>query len=663
MCGIVGILNLQEPQLVPEALLRQMLAAIRHRGPDEFGIYRDEWANLGNARLSIIDLGGGQQPISNEDGSLWIVFNGEIFNYLELRPDLEAQGHRFRTDCDTEVILHLYEEYGPDCLHYLNGQFAIAIWDNRNRSLFLARDRLGVRPLFYATVNGQLVFGSEIKTLLVHPQIQAEIDPEALAQVFTFWSVVIPHSIFKKIYSLPPAHYLLAQEGQLQIHPYWEPDFTLSATPRQTTEEEYLEEFEHLLIEAILLRLRADVPVGAYLSGGLDSSTITAIIRKYTSNSLDTFSIAFSDPQFDESQFQQHMAALLGTEHQVVYCTQADIGQVFPKMLWHTEIPTLRTAPAPMFLLSRLVRDHNLKVVITGEGADEFLGGYDIFKEMAIRRFWARQPQSTKRSQLLKRLYPEIPRLSSSSEAFLTAFFKQSLTDTNSPFYSHLIRWSNTGKLHRFLLQQPANSIRQWAEALVPLPTNFQQWSPLGQAQYLEIVTFLSPYLLCSQGDRVAMAHSVEGRFPFLDYRLVEFANRLPSQLKLRGLKEKWLLRKLASKLLPPEIWQRRKRPYRAPIHHSFFGPNAPTYVAELLSKESLQESGLFNPLAVSQLLNKAQKVGQLSEVEDMAIAGLLSTQLIYHQFIKDFTTRFPTLTAKDRVKVVNRSVKEEISS
>lgn len=654
MCGIVGIVNLQEPQFVPEDLLRQMLAAIRHRGPDEFGIYRDEWASLGNARLSIVDLGGGQQPIGNEDESLWIVFNGEIFNYLELRPALEAEGHHFRTDCDTEVILHLYEKYGPSCLNYLNGQFAIAIWDNRNRSLFLARDRLGIRPLFYLTANGQLVFGSEIKTLLIHPQIQAEIDPDSLAQIFTFWSVLAPHSLFKGIYNLPPAHYLLLQGGQLQVYPYWEPDFTIPATPERTTEE-YLEEFEYLLIDATLLRLRADVPVGAYLSGGLDSSTTTAIIRQYTSNSLDTFSIAFSDPTFDESQFQQYMAAFLGTEHQVIDCTQADIGQVFPQMLWHTEMPTLRTAPAPMFLLSRLVRDHNLKVVITGEGADEFLGGYDIFKEMAIRRFWAKQPHSTRRPQLLKRLYPEIARLSHSSEAFLTAFFKQDLTDIDSPIYSHLIRWSNTAKLHRFLRQRPGESIRQWAEDLVPLPAHFRQWSPLGQAQYLEIVTFLSPYLLCSQGDRVAMAHSVEGRFPFLDYRLVEFANRLPPQLKLRGLKEKWLLRQLASKRLPPEIWQRRKRPYRAPIHRSFFGPDAPTYVNELLSPPALEESGLFNPLAVSQLVNKAQKAQQLSEVEDMAIAGLISTQLIYQQFIKAFPSQFPTLGAKDRVKVVNR--------
>ena len=392
MCGIVGILNLHEPQPISDKVLPQMLSAIRHRGPDEFGIYRDEWVNLGNARLSIIDLSGGQQPISNEDGTLWIVFNGEIFNYLELRPELEALGHRFTTNCDTEVILHLYEEYGLDCLNYLNGQFAIAIWNTRERSLFLARDRLGIRPLFYTVRDGQLVFGSEIKTLLAHPNVRAEINPASLAQVFTFWSVLAPHTIFKDVYCLPPAHYMLVRNGQLNIQPYWELDFATEKSVR--TPQDYLDEFEQLLIDSTLIRLRADVPVGAYLSGGLDSSTTTAIIRKYAPNQLDTFSIAFSDPEFDESEFQQRMAGILGTEHRVIYCQHDDISRVFPDVIWHTEIPTLRTAPAPMFMLSGLVRNSQLKVVLTGEGADEILGGYDIFKEMVIRRFWAKQPDS-----------------------------------------------------------------------------------------------------------------------------------------------------------------------------------------------------------------------------------------------------------------------------
>ena len=650
MCGIVGVLNLHEPQPISEQIVPQMLSTIRHRGPDEFGIYRDEWVNLGNARLSIIDLSGGQQPICNEDETLWIVFNGEIFNYVELRPELEALGHRFRTNCDTEVILHLYEEYGFDCLNYLNGQFAIAIWNSRDRSLFLARDRLGIRPLFYTVRDGQLIFGSEIKTLLAHPNVSAEIDRTSLAQVFTFWSVLAPNTIFKDIYCLPPANYMLVRNGQLNIQPYWELDFATEESVR--TPQDYLDEFEHLLIDSTLIRLRADVPVGAYLSGGLDSSTTTAIIRKYAPNKLDTFSIAFSDPDFDESEFQQRMAGILGTQHRVIYCQHSDISRVFPDVIWHTEIPTLRTAPAPMFMLSGLVRDSGLKVVLTGEGADEILGGYDIFKEMVIRRFWAKQSDSQIRPLLLQRLYPEISRLGGSN-AFLTAFFKKNLTDTDSPFYSHILRWSNTGRLQRLLLFQPDVSVLQWAEQIIPLPSAFKSWSSLAQAQYLEIVTFMSPYLLSSQGDRVAMANSVEGRFPFLDYRVVEFCNRLPSRLKLRGLREKWLLRQLASKLLPADIWQRRKRPYRAPIHRSFFDRDAPDYISALLSEDALVQSDLFNPLAVNQLVRKARSGAQLSEVDDMAIAGVLSTQLVYQQFVKDFKSRLSTLTPSDRVKVV----------
>lgn len=660
MCGIVGVLNLHEPQPVPELVMRQMLGMIQHRGPDEFGIYRDEWVNLGNARLSIIDLSGGQQPISNEDGTLWIVFNGEIFNYQELRPDLEQRGHRFKTNCDTEVILHLYEEYGADCLNFLNGQFAIAIWDTRNQRLFMARDRLGVRPLFYTVRNGQLIFGSEIKTLLANPAVSAEINPASLSQVFTFWSPQIPNTIFKDIFTLPPGYYLIAQQGKLTIEPYWEPDFTTDTYSTRSAQD-YLEEFEQLLIDATLVRLRADVPVGAYLSGGLDSSTTTAIIRQYTQNPLDTFSIAFSDPEFDESEFQRRMAGILGTDHQVVYCAHADIGRVFPEVIWHTETPMLRTAPAPMFLLSKLVHDHHLKVVITGEGADEFLGGYDIFKEMVIRRFWARNPDSNWRPSLLRRLYPEISRLGN-NEAFLTSFFKKQLTETDLPFYSHLLRWSNGARLQRLLQHQPEQSVTEIAESAVPIPNRFNQWSPLAKAQYLEITTFLSPYLLCSQGDRVAMANSVEGRFPFLDYRVVEFCNRLPSNLKLRGLNEKWLLRQLASKLLPADIWQRRKRPYRAPIHRSFFHNQTPDYVTELLSEKALQASGLFNPLAVAQLVRKVQSGLPLSEVDDMAVAGVLSAQLTHQQFVKEFDARRSTLTVSDRVKVINGFVKEELA-
>ncbi len=643
MCGIAGTFNLKKPHPIREVDLRRMLAMIRHRGPDQFGIYLDDQIGLGNARLSIIDLSGGQQPIANEDETLWIVFNGEIFNYVELRPELEARGHRFSTHTDTEVVLHLYEEYGPECLQKLNGQFAIAIWDSRAQSLFLARDRVGVRPVFYTVADGALIFGSEIKALLADRRVAAELDPTALDQIFTYWSTLSPRTVFRHIVELPPGHYLVAQRGELKVQRYWEVQFPSAAEQAaapERPEHYYMDELRELLIDATQIRLRADVPVGAYLSGGLDSSTIAAIIRNYAQCPLDTFSISFSDPKFDESDSQRRMARFLGTEHQVVYATHADIGRVFPEVIWHTETPILRTSPAPMFLLSKLVRDHGYKVVLTGEGADEFLAGYDIFKEAKVRRFWARQPASQWRPLLLKRLYPDITDLSQTGGAFLAAFFREGLTDVDAPDYSHAIRWRNNRRTRRFFSDELNRTIAQAAAdqpQTVYFPPEFNSWGPLERSQYLEISIFLSQYLLSSQGDRVAMAHSVEGRFPFLDHRVVEFANRLPPKMKLRGLTEKYLLKKLGERWLPEEIWQRPKRPYRAPIPRSFFNEATADYVRELLSPAQLKATGYFKPAGVSQLVNKIERGQAVGETDDMAVAGILSTQLVHHLFVDEF--------------------------
>jgi asparagine synthase (glutamine-hydrolysing) len=644
MCGIIGVYNQSEKNLVDRQILLQMLAMIRHRGPDGFGIYRDESVSLGSARLSIIDLAGGDQPISNEDGSLWIVFNGEIFNYVELRPALEARGHHFSTHSDTEVIVHLYEDYGPDCLKHLNGQFAMAIWDAKRRQLFLARDRLGIRPLFFTLRQGQLIFGSEIKTLLAYPGVQAELDPEALDQIFTYWSALAPRSAFKNIYEVPPGHYLIAQGEAFSTHAYWSLDFGEKSIPGASLQD-YQDQLEALLVDAARIRLRADVPVGAYLSGGLDSSAITAIIRNFTDTPLDTFSISFSDPEFDESPFQRQMADFLGTQHQVVYTRHSDIGNLFPDVIWHTEIPILRTAPVPLYKLSELVRQNHYKVVLTGEGADEILAGYDIYKEAKIRRFWARQPGSQLRPLLFNRLYPEISHMPNSN-AYLASFFGVGLEDTAARDYSHQVRWRATSRTKRFFsaglqaeLAQRTGASRQ----PVYYPDDFERWGPLGQAQYLESSIFLPQYLLSSQGDRVGMAHSVEGRFPFLDYRVVEFCSQLPPEVKLFGLNEKFLLRRLASKWLPDEIWQRRKRPYRAPIHRSFFGPQgALEYVSELLSPRCLEASGFFNPAAVGQMVQKLASGKRVGETDDMALAGILSTQLVWQQFVVDFRGHMP---------------------
>ena len=649
MCGIVGTLNLTTDRPIEGATLRQMLAMIRHRGPDQFGVYLDERIGMGSARLSIVDLSAGQQPIANEDGSVWIVFNGEIFNHVELRRALEARGHRFVTRTDTEVILHLYEDLGPACLAHLNGQFAIAIWDVREQELFLARDRLGVRPLFYTQTNGALIFGSEIKALLAHPGVSATIDPIALDQIFSYWSTLAPRTIFENIVEVPPGHYLLACRDKVTVERYWRLSFGAEDQSRRDRRD-YLDELRSLLVDATRIRLRADVPVVAYLSGGLDSSTIAAIVRNYTSTPLETFSVTFDDPEFDEGDYQRRMADHLGTTHHVAHATHADIGTAFPEVVWHIETPVLRTSPVPLFLLSKLVRDHHFKVALTGEGADEFLGGYDIFKEAKVRRFWARQPASSWRPLLLQRLYPDITSLSGVSGAYRAAFFRDGLTDVTAPGYSHTIRWRNTSRAKRFFSEDIRRTIRTLATPLdqgLSYPPEFQRWDSLQQAQYLEITTFLSQYLLSSQGDRVGMAHSVEGRFPFLDYRVVEFCNRLPARLKLRGLNEKYLLKKLAREWLPEEIWRRPKRPFRAPIHRSFFGETPLDYVRELLSPAQVRATGLFSPEAVTHLTEKVARGVRLGETDDMALVGILSSQLVSRQFVTNFTLP-PPLPLKD---------------
>jgi asparagine synthase (glutamine-hydrolysing) len=658
MCGIAGMFDRSAKQIVAETDLRQMLALLRHRGPDEFGILLDGEAALGNARLSIIDLSGGSQPIANEDQTLWIVFNGEIFNYIELRAELESLGHRFRTSSDTEVILHLFEEFGPRCLEKLNGQFAIAIWDTQRRRLLLARDRLGVRPLFYTETAGHtLVFASEIKAILSDRRVSAEIEPGVVEQIFRFWAPLSPNTVFRGIIELPPGHFLVADRESIQVEPYWsnrfpdEPGVTTGASSRSL--DEAVEEFRALLIDACLIRLRADVPVGAYLSGGLDSSTIASVVRRHASNRLVTFSIAFSDEKFDESEFQQEMAAHLGTDHHVVRATHEDIGQAFPEVVWHTEIPIMRTAPAPMFLLSKLVRETGFKVVLTGEGADEFLAGYDIFKEAKVRRFWAQQPQSKLRPLLLKRLYPDISGLAQSNFEMLAAFFGEGLSEVDSPWYSHAVRWRNNRRTRRFLADGvlAASEVHYFDRLASALPAGFNRWSPLARAQHLEIAIFLSQYLLSSQGDRMGMAHSIEGRFPFLDFRLVEFCNSLDPRLKLRCLREKYLLKHAAQPWLPDLIRRRPKRPYRAPVHRSFFNHATPDYVREFLTPAAIRAAGLFKPGPIEQLVNKIRSGSPVGETDDMALAGILSTQLVHHLFVTNFRRPEP-LSARDRVKV-----------
>ncbi|HVW11318.1 MAG TPA: asparagine synthase (glutamine-hydrolyzing) [Bryobacteraceae bacterium] len=643
MCGIAGYINL-DGSPADASLLWRMIRTLHHRGPDDSDVSVHGSTGLAHSRLSIIDLSGGRQPMADERGSLCIVFNGEIFNYVELRADLLRKGHRFLNHSDTEVIVHLYREYGPDCVHHMNGQWAFAIWDSTNRRLFLSRDRLGVRPLYYSAAGRSVVFGSEIKALFAHPAIPREMDLKALGQIFTFWFPLPPGTAFRNVLEVPPGNSLLIENGRMKLCPYWKPEFPAEASaplssPRD--EERYREELRDLLLDATRIRLRADVPVGAYLSGGLDSSVITAIARGLAGSSVDTFSVSFDDPALDESKYQWDVARSLGTRHHSVRCSPRDIARIFPEVIRHAERPLLRTAPAPMFLLSRLVRASGFKVVLTGEGADEFFGGYDIYKEAKVRAFCSAQPQSKLRPHLLRRLYPYIPEIQKQPISWLQAFFHAGQNDLANPFFSHLPRWKLGSRLHLLFSREVRRELEKqnpYQDLAGRLPRGFAAWPLLARAQYLECSLLLPQYLLSSQGDRMAMANSVEGRYPFLDHRVVAFASALPQRLKMNVLDEKYLLKRTFRQMIPEDITRRRKQPYRAPDAISFFDPQTAThteeYVGDLLSPERIRREGIFDCHEVQKTVERARRGQTAGFLPNAALVGVLSTQLLIHQFI-----------------------------
>ena len=641
MCGIAGIAALSPSRVIGRDEIARMLPMLRHRGPDGSGIYIDRHGKvgLGHTRLSIVDLEGGAQPMHNEDQTIWVSFNGEIFNYVELRATLLKAGHQFYSHCDTEVIVHAYEEYGDDFVQHFNGQFSIALWDSRRQRLLLIRDRVGIVPLFYTRTVDRLIFASGIKALLSQLSEAPKISPATLDQIFTFWVPRSPNTLFEEIFEVSPGHMLVLENGALRESVYWDWSFPEGNDYLSGTDDSLADELRSLLADATQIRLRADVPVGAYLSGGLDSSALVALISKDSSIPLRTFSIGFADQSFDESAFQQQMVEHLNVNHTSFLCSNDSIAEQFPDTIRHTEIPVLRTAPTPMAQLSALVRSSGYKVVLTGEGADEVLGGYDIFKEAKIRQFWARRPQSEWRPLLLKALYPYLDLSKGQSDTYIQNFYGIGLADPEQPGFSHLTRWFTTAGGKTFFSPELNSALREDAAARLyqDLPGAFGRWHPFNRAQYLEAKTLMSGYLLCSQGDRMLMANSVEGRFPYLDHRVIEFASRLPPRLKMRGLNEKYLLKTAMKRDLPSQIVERHKQPYRAPGVPAFFSSQSHAYVDELLGESKLKCYGYYDPKKVGFLVKKARAGGALSARDNMALVGILSTQLCHYNFIERF--------------------------
>ncbi len=636
MCGIVGFYNFSEGTERKKNIVRRMLSRIEHRGPDESGMFISDKVCLGSVRLSIFDIENGTMPINSMDDNYWIVFNGEVYNFPELKKDLVEKGYVFRTNTDTEVVLNMYIEYGSSFLNKLNGQFAIAIWNSLKEELFLARDRVGIRPLYYTKKDDVFVFGSEMKAFLEFPGIDFRISKKTLNQVLTFWTKIKADTFFEDFYEVPPGSFMRVRSSESSIVKYWnypEPD----SQSNFESIEDAMEEFEALYKDSIRLRMRADVPVAAYLSGGLDSSVTTSYIKDYSKELLQTFSLGFEEKEFDESSYQEIASNYFNTKHTGVTCKSDELLNHFRDIVWSSEIPVLRTSPIPMSLLAKEVRKRDIKVVITGEGADEILGGYNIFKESKIRRFWAKDPNSKYRSLLLNKLYPYITRLNNAPNSVLKMFFGYKLTETESPVYSHLLRWNNTSRLKKYLTskydleQANYDPIEEFIQGL---GDNFNEYSALQKAQLIELNVFMSGYLLSSQGDRVSMANSVEGRYPFLDHRIVEFCFNLPDDYKLKILNEKYILKRLMKGRIPKEILERSKQAYRAPIQSIFSSKHIPEEINRMLTEKFIEEAGIFDKEKVMTLKHKVYNSLPTSETDNMAISAIVSTHLLYDLFV-----------------------------
>jgi asparagine synthase (glutamine-hydrolysing) len=629
VCGLAGIVRAQPDAPVELDALLRMAGALRHRGPDGFGLARAGGLGLASTRLAVVDLPHGWQPMEGRDGAL-LAFNGEIFNHVELR----GRAGRLDTTSDTEVLLRLLEHEGERALPRLNGDFAFAYWEPAPRRLTLARDRFGVRPLHYAALSGGgLAFASEAKALFASGEVTPRPDLEGLDETFTLWAPRPPRTCFAGVSQLGAGELLVWQDGRVRVRRWWEP------------EPAGEEDLEALLADSVRLRLRADVPVGAYLSGGLDSSLITALAQRASDHRLRTFSLAFADSRYDERAHQERVARALGTEHHVVEARAADIAAAFPDAVWHCETPLVRTAAAPLLLLARAARAADITVVATGEGADELFWGYDLFKEVALRELHATDPERAER--LVEHLHPhlgETGRRGAAWRRFLLA------GDVDDPVASHLPRIRATGAL-RALLRDDARvpdelAVERLREAVPAGP-------PLERAAALERDILLSTHLLSAQGDRVASAHGVEGRYPFLDHRVAAHARELPDERKLAGdLRDKVALRDLAAELLPAEIAERPKQPYRAPEVEPFFGPGAPGWV-----HDALADPVLFDRDRIEPLLRRAREGRATSPRDGMAVLAVLSTQLWHERLCG--VQRYPAETAEPRV-LIDHTMQED---
>ncbi len=620
MCGIAGILSLEATRSVPPERLERMLESIFHRGPDEAGRLVDRELAMGMRRLSIIDLADGQQPIFDESGRYGVVFNGEIYNYRELRNDLIARGHQLKTHSDTEVIVHLYEECGEACVDHLRGMFGFAIWDNVRRELFIARDRMGIKPLYYTQCNGDFIFGSEIKSILEHPSVKPSMDLDALSQYLSLKYVPAPRTMFAGIQSLPPGHFMRISKGRIEIQRYW--DISFAKPERVLSEHEYTDQLLELLRESTRLHLRSDVPFGAFLSGGVDSSTIVALMSEELRAPVKTFSVGFGGEGIqDELPYAQQVADKFGCEHHTLKITSNDFLGYAENVLWHLDQPIADQATVATHMVAKLAREH-VKMVLTGEGGDELFAGYARYSGECYSKWFSRLPGSA--AKLLRAASSTLPGLRRSK----IAIGALTIRDEATRFANWFPMFGDDAK--RKLLDSQTESIRTGAASIFSDQlSNCDARSPLDRMLYADSKLWLPDYLLL-RGDKLTMANSLEARVPLLDHKLVEFAARLPASMKLRGSQRKYLLKQVARRLLPAEIIDRKKQGFPIPIER-WLRKEARPMMQDLLSTETLKRRGLFNISFVEKLIR--EHVAGYAD-HSTKLWGLMSVEMWTRKFI-----------------------------
>lgn len=639
MCGIVGWVDFAGKDPPTEETLSRMAGAMTHRGPDDQGLHVAGIAGLGARRLSIVGLAGGHQPMSNEDGTLWVAFNGEIYNHAALRTRLIEQGHVFRTRCDTEVLVHLFEQHGPDMCSMLEGQFSFAIWDTRRKRLFAARDRLGVRPFFWFRRGGVFQFASEIKVLLAGGRLTARLDPKGLDHFVHFLFLINDRTLFQDVKCLPPAHYLVADEAGVTIREWWDLDYPPAAADRIPGEREIAaltDELEANLTDAVDIRMRTEVPFACYLSGGVDSSLIAKFINDRSAEPVPTFTATFKRAFFNERREAAGYAARLGSRASFVDCRSEVLAAAYPRVIWHAETPVIDTSCAAVFELARAVRNAGFKVVLTGEGADEALAGYVYYKIEKLRRMLASGPAAWF-SPLLAGLQS---RLLGTSYLF---------PDANQRAIADRVFGCMPDRWDEFWFLRRLRSL--FSKGVLAELGDFQAWDdvperwrqrvagrhPLNQSLYLGYRMRIAGGLMTEKGDRMSMAHSVEGRYPFLDTRLVEFCAKLPTSVKLRGWQEKYLLRRMAERHIPRSVAWRGKKMLMAPFSETFLGGSG-RLGEELLNPEAVRRAGILDPQKVADLVAAygSMRSGRPdSIVTDLGLVFAAGVQLWHRQYIE----------------------------